>query len=136
MSVKTKPLSIKIEPPAEHAKPPKPEKVTTVFNTVFQWLIIFGIIAGVYFLGRAASIKLPELHLRPYEIVILSFSFAFTWVYVFRWGSVKPFNCCTCLSGWFALIIGYWCHGLWGIAFMPLAMTLAALYGEVRMRYL
>lgn len=133
---KVKPISVKIEPPAEHATPPKPEKVKTVFSIIIQWLLILGVLAGIYFLGRAASIKLPELHLRPYQIIILSFSFAFTWVYVFRWGNVKPFNCVTCLSGWFALIIGYWCYGWWGFAFMPVAMTFAALYSEIRMRYL
>lgn len=132
----TRATKIKIEPPTNHALPPKPEKVKTVMSTIIQWLFIFGIITGVYFLGRAASIKLPALNLEPYQIIVLSFSFAFTWVYVFKWGSVRPFNCVTCLSGWFAFIIGYWCYGWWGIGLMPVAMTVAAVYGEIRMRYL
>lgn len=129
-------MKVKIEPPTDHAKPPKPEKVTTVFSTIVQWLIIFGVIAGLYFLGRFLSIHLPELHLTAFQIVLLSFSFAFTWVYIFKWGSVKPFTCVTCMSGWFALIIGYWCFHWWGIALMPSAMTFAALYSEIRMRWL
>lgn len=123
-------------PPQTVAGVPKPEKVTTVLSTIIQWLIIFGVIAGVYFLGRSVSIKIPELNLYAYQVVILSFCFAFTWVYIFKWGSVKPFTCVTCMSGWFALIIGYWCFGWWGIALMPVAMTVAALYSEIRMRWL
>jgi len=122
--------------PTSVAGTPEPEKATTVFSTITQWLFIFGLIVGVYFLGKLASIKLPTLNLAPYQVIILSFSFAFTWVYIFRWGSVKPFNCVTCMSGWFSLISGYWCYGWWGIALMPVAMTFAALYSEIRMRWL
>jgi hypothetical protein len=115
---------------------PKPEPVTNVVSTVLQWLLIFGIIAGAYFGIKYLSIELPSLNLLPYQVVLLSFCFAFTWVYIFKWGSVKPFNCVTCMSGWFALIIGYWCFGWMGIALMPVAMTTAAIYSEVRMRWL
>lgn len=134
MGIKKKPNATLT--PQTVAGVPEPEKLPTVIVTIMQWLMIFGVIVGVYFLGKSASIKLPTLSLHPYQVVILSFSFAFTWVYIFRWGSVKPFSCVTCMSGWFALIIGYWCYSWWGIGLMPVAMTVAALYSEIRMRWL
>lgn len=115
---------------------PEPENGKKVFSTVMQWLSILLILSVIYFLGKYASIKVPALNLYPYQIIILSFSFAFTWVYIFKWGSVKPFTCVTCMTGWFSLIIGYWCAGWWGFAYMPLGMTFAALYSEIRMRWL
>ena len=128
----------KVKPiePQTVAKVPEPEKVTTVLSTIVQWLFILGIIAGVYFLCKAVSIKLPEINIKPYQTIILAFSFAFTWVYIFKWGSIKPFNCVTCMCGWFTLLIGYWAFGWWGFALMPVGMTVAALYSEVRMRWL
>ena len=122
--------------PQTVAKVPEPEKVTTVLSTIVQWLFIFGIIAGVYFLFRLLSFKLPQLNLRSYEIICLAFSMSFTWVYIFKWGSIKPFNCVTCMAGWFSLIIGYLSVGWWGLAYMPIGMTVAALYSEIRMRWL
>lgn len=122
--------------PKSVAGTPVPVPATSALSTIIQWIFILGIIVGIYFLGRAVSIKIPSIHLKPHYIIILAFSFSFTWVYVFKWGSVKPFSCITCMSGWFALIIGYWSAGWWGIAYIPIAMTVAALYSEIRMRWL
>lgn len=123
-------------PPQTVAGVPEPEKLDKVTETIGKWAAIFGTIGGIYYLGKFLNIHLPALSLHPYQIVILSFSCAFTWVYIFKWGSVKPFNCVTCLSGWFGLIFGYWAVGLWGVAYMPISMTVAAIYSEVRMRWL
>lgn len=122
--------------PTSVAGEPIPAPATSILSTIVQWLFILGLIVGIYFLGKVISIKLPSINLQPYQIVILAFSFAFTWVYIFKWGSVKPFSCCTCLSGWFALLIGYWSEGWWGVIYMPIAMTFAAIYSEIRMRWL
>lgn len=70
------------------------------------------------------------------EIILLSFAAAFVWVNILKIGKKKPFNCLTCMSGWFALIFGVWCSGWTGILYMPVAMTVAAIYEEIRMRYL
>ncbi len=81
--------------------------------------------------------SLPVLHLSPAGIIILAFSCAFVWVYVLKWWKqIKPFNCVTCLTGWFSLIIGCWVAGWFGVIYMPVGMTVAALYSEVRMRWL
>ena len=122
--------------PTSVAGVPVPATQTSILSTIIQWLFILGLIIGIYFLGRAVSIKLPALNLRWWQIIGIAFSCAFTWVYIFKWGSIKPFNCVTCMSGWFGLIIGYWCFHWWGIIYMPLCMTVAALYSEIRMRYL
>lgn len=130
------PERITTKQPTSVAGTPVPATKTSILSTIVQWLFILGLIAGVYFLAKKVSVKLPTINLHPYQIVIIAFSLAFTWVYIFRWGSVKPFNCVTCMSGWFALIIGYWSVGWWGIVYMPLTMTFAAIYSEVRMRWL
>ena len=70
------------------------------------------------------------------QIIILSLSLAYCWVDVLHIGSIKPFNCIMCMTGWFALALGLWCHGLPGIAFMPVGVFTGALFENLRMRYL
>lgn len=133
--MKKQPIEIKLIPD-EHAEPPKPEKVDKAFKYIGEWFIILSVLVGVYFLGRLLNIKLPPIELAPHQIVILAFCSAFVWVYVFKWGSILPFTCVVCMSGWFALILGYWSMGWFGVACMPISMTTAALYSEIRMRWL
>lgn len=101
---------------------------------IINWLVFIAIVAGIFCLFKYAT--LPVIHPTHAEVIILGFSCAFVWVYVLKWGSVKPFNCVTCMTGWCSLIIGCWSIGLWGIVYMPVGMTVAALYSEVRMRWL
>lgn len=110
---------------------------------LMNWLVFLLIIGAIVFViqWRRPLItdhfaRLPTIHLSSIEIIILAFSCAFVWVYVLKWGVIKPFNCVTCMCGYFSLIIGCWSIGFWGIAYMPVGMTFAALYSEVRMRWL
>jgi hypothetical protein len=105
-----------------------------ILGAIVQWIIMLAVIVGIVMLFK--YVNLPAIHLNSIEIIILAFSCAFVWVYVLKWGVVKPFNCVTCLCGWFSLILGCWSIGFWGIAYMPIGMTFAALYSEVRMRWL
>lgn len=105
-----------------------------VLKALGQWILVLAVIAGIVLLFK--YVRLPELHLSHMEVIILAFSCAFVWVYVLKWGSVKPFNCVTCMTGWFSLIIGCWVAGWFGVIYMPVGMTVAALYSEIRMRWL
>jgi phosphotransferase system glucose/maltose/N-acetylglucosamine-specific IIC component len=101
-------------------------------------LIIGGIIAAViyrHWIGQHLP-ELPAIHPTHAQVIIIAFSCAFVWVYVLKWGVIKPFNCVTCMCGYFSLILGCWSIGFWGVAYMPVGMTVAALYSEVRMRWL
>ena len=105
-----------------------------ILKALMQWIIMLAVIIGIVLLFK--YVRLPTIHLNSIEIIILAFSCAFVWVYVLKWGVIKPFSCVTCMTGWFSLIIGCWAIGKWGVVYMPVGMTVAALYAEVRMRWL
>jgi hypothetical protein len=105
-----------------------------VLGAIIQWIIMLAVIVGIVLLFK--HVRLPAITLSSIEIIILAFSCAFVWVYVLKWGVIKPFNCVTCMTGWFSLIIGCWAIGKWGVVYMPVGMTVAALYSEIRMRWL
>lgn len=105
-----------------------------ILKALAQWILVLAAIAGIVLLFK--HIRLPELHLSHIGVIILAFSCAFVWVYVLKWGVIKPFTCVTCMTGWFGLIIGCWVAGWFGVVYMPVGMTVAALYSEVRMRWL
>lgn len=70
------------------------------------------------------------------KIIILALSLAFCQVEVLHFGSVKPFNCVKCMSGWYALAIGCWCIGWHGIIYLPLGVFVGAIFEACKMRYL
>lgn len=71
-----------------------------------------------------------------FNILLLSLSLAFCQVEVVHFGSVKPFNCIKCMTGWYALTLGCMSIGWHGIIYLPLGVFVGAIYSAIEMRYL
>jgi hypothetical protein len=71
-----------------------------------------------------------------FHILLLALSLAFCQVEVIQFGSVKPFNCIKCMTGYYALALGCieqgW-HGLW---YLPLGVFIGAIFQAIKMRWL
>jgi len=48
----------------------------------------------------------------------------------------KPFNCTTCMCGWFAAIIGCYIHGPTGLLYLPAGVFTGAMFNAISMRWL
>lgn len=71
-----------------------------------------------------------------FEIVFCGLVAAFFQIEVIHFGSVKPFNCVRCMTGWYSLIIGCIAHGWHGIIFLPIGVFVGSIYSAIQMRYL
>jgi hypothetical protein len=70
------------------------------------------------------------------QAIVFGFSCAFTWVEVLRLGSRKPFNCLKCMCGWFTLIIAGVCHVEYWPFYLPVGVTVGAVFSAIKMRWL
>jgi len=70
------------------------------------------------------------------EIIFYALCLAFCQVEVIHFGSVKPFNCVKCMTGWYALAIGCWQLGWHGIFLLPVGVFVGAIFSAVQMRWL
>ena len=70
------------------------------------------------------------------HILLYALSLAFCQVEVIRFGSVKPFNCIKCMTGWFALVLGCIEQGWHGVWYLPLGVFVGAIFEALKMRCL
>ena len=71
-----------------------------------------------------------------WNIIVIALSLAFCQVEVLHFGSVKPFNCVKCMTGWYALGIGCWCVGWHGLVYLPVGVFVGAIFEGIKMRWL
>jgi len=71
-----------------------------------------------------------------YNIIIVALSLSFCQIEVLHFGSVKPFNCMKCMTGWYALALGCWWYGWHGMVYLPVGVTAGAIYSEIQMKWL
>lgn len=115
---------------------PKPKPWLRPLFTIVQWLAI-GTCLYFAFFGFHFRFQLPATKPMPGELVVLfGLSAAYVWVDVLKWGVVKPFNCLTCLSGWFCLILAFVFHTHYWYLYLPLGAFAGGLYSSVKMRWL
>lgn len=103
---------------------------------IINWLIFLGIIAAFWFRHWLSQFMPTLPAMSGPQIVLFAFSCAFTWVEVLRWGSVKPFNCVKCLTGWFAVILAFMFHVEHWYFYLPVGLAAGAVWEGVKMRYL
>lgn len=106
----------------------------------FNWLLFL-----LFVVACLATIKyrhyisghLPERGtMTGLQVIVFSLAFSFMWVEVLKWGSVKPFNCIKCLTGWVALILAFTFHvGFW-MFYLPVGVTIGAMFEGIKMRWL
>lgn len=71
-----------------------------------------------------------------YAVLIFALACAFVWVELLKWGSVKPFNCVKCLTGWFSLILAAIFHVPHFYLYLPLGLFVGAIFSAIQMRWL
>ena len=70
------------------------------------------------------------------KIIIYALSLAFCQVEVMHFGSVKPFNCIKCMTGWYALALGLIWMGWPGIWMLPVGVFIGGIFEAGKMRFL
>lgn len=141
---RTKPEIKKVPPKEEpiaawnmHPKTVKaPRRWVKVLMTVVQWLVVATVLFFVLF-GFHFKLQLPVTKPMPgYLVILFGLSAAYVWVDVLRWGVSRPFNCLTCLSGWFCLILAFAFHTHYWYLYLPLGAFVGGLYSKIVMRWL
>lgn len=72
-------------------------------------------------------------------IVILALSMAFFFVEILSpllKLNFKPFNCIKCMTGWYALFIGWYFLGGEGTLYLFIGLFAGAIFEAIKMRYL
>jgi len=105
-------------------------------NWLVFLLIIVGTIALVWHRHRIGE-HLPNMPtMTGLQVILFAISLAFVWVEVLKWGSVKPFNCIKCLTGWFALILAFTFHVEFWPFYLPAGLFIGAMFEAIHMRWL
>lgn len=109
---------------------------------VINWLILIAIILIVFPFRITAPVR-NALHIDWHPVplpgvwvLFFGLSIAFTWVEVLKWGSVKPFNCIKCLSGWFCLILAWLFDTPNFYLYLPGGLFVGAVFDRIKMRWL
>lgn len=115
-----------------------------VLKIVVNWLLFLSFVGAVivliWYRGELGN-YLPSLPERGTmtgpQAIVFALAFAFMWVEVLRWWKqIKPFNCLKCMTGWTALILAFTFHVEFWYMYLPLGLTVGAIFSAVQMRYL
>lgn len=114
-----------------------------ILKITINWFLFLSFIAALVvliwhrqYIGQLLP-SLPERGtMTGLQVVIFSLAFAFMWVEVLRWGSIKPFNCLKCLTGWVALILAFTFHVQFWYMYLPVGAFVGAVFEGIKMRWL
>lgn len=98
--------------------------------------MLIGIIAAIWFRHWLFKFIPAFPTLTGCQVIFFALASAFTWVEVLKWGSVRPFNCVKCLTGWFALILAFIFHVECWYMYLPVGLFVGAMFEGIRMRCL
>lgn len=103
---------------------------------LLNWLIFLTAITAIYvfFEYWYVPITLPDMP--GYLVLFFSFSIAFVWVEILRWGVTKPFNCVKCMTSWLSFFMAYAFHTPFWYFYLFAGLMIGAIYSAVKMRYL
>lgn len=105
-----------------------------ILLSIVQWAFVLTLGVGGWWLYHNVTVQ--RLPLEGGAVIVFALACAFVWVEVLHWGSVKPFNCIKCLTGWFALILAFVFHTPHFYLYLPLGVFAGAIYSAIQMRYL
>lgn len=108
-----------------------------------NWLVFVAIVFAValvidqrHWIGHYLP-SLPERGaMTGLQVVLFSLALSFMWVEVLKWGSVKPFNCMKCMTGWTALILAFTFHVEFWYMYLPVGLMAGAVFGGIKMKWL
>lgn len=109
-------------------------------KVIINWILFIGFLAAValLFAHRQWTIdKLPTVpQMSGLQVIIFSLACAFVWVDILKWGVTKPFTCLKCMSGWFAVIFAFSHHVQFWPLYLPLGLTVGAVFSAIKLRWL
>lgn len=107
-------------------------------KVLLNWLLFLALIAVCYLVYKYwYLVPWPTLPtMTGLQVIVFALSFAFMWVDVLRWGSVKPFNCLKCMTGWTALLLALFFHVELWYFYLPVGLFVGAMFEGIKMRWL
>lgn len=106
-----------------------------IIKIILNWVIVILVLGGIWYLLNGWSFPtLPRMS--GYLVLFFALSIAFAWVEVWKWGSVKPFNCVKCLTGWFALLLAITFHTPFWYLYLPAGLFVGSMFSAIKMRWL
>ena len=109
-------------------------------KAIINWLLFLLLIGGIVALiwhRHWVGQYIPERGtMTGLQVVIFAPAIAFTWVEVLKWGSVKPFNCLKCMTGWVAVILAFTFHVEFWYMYLFVGLFVGAMFEAIRMRWL
>lgn len=109
-------------------------------KVIINWFLFLSFIAAVIvlFWHRQWVIdKLPTVsQMSGLQVIVFALACAFVWVEILKWGSVKPFNCTKCMTGWIAVIFAFSHHVEFWPLYLPLGLFAGSMFEGIKMRYL
>jgi hypothetical protein len=103
----------------------------------FLFLLILALVILPFWYWRPITWRLPTLQtMTGTQAIGFGFASAFMWVEVLHLGSRKPFNCLKCMCGWFTMFIALAFHVQFWYFYLPIGLTVGAIYSAIKMRYL
>ena len=108
---------------------------------IINWLLFLLILTAVALLFAHRQWIIDKLPTVPQmtgpQVLVFSLACAFMWVEVLKWWKqIKPFNCLKCMTGWMALILAFAFHVEFWYMYLPLGVTVGAVFGAIQMRWL
>ncbi|MFT3679445.1 MAG: hypothetical protein QM791_04180 [Ferruginibacter sp.] len=111
---------------------------------LFNWFLFLGIVFVAWHFRLYvkapfvwADDKISELPvMNGLQAALFGLALAFVWVEVLKWGTVKPFSCMKCMTGWLSLAMAFLFHVDFAIFYLPLGVFIGALFSVIKMRYL
>lgn len=106
-----------------------------IIKVILNWVIFLGLVGGIWYLVNGWSLPVFP-HMPGYLVLFFALSIAFVWVEVLKFGSVKPFNCMKCMTGWFALVLAFLFNTQFWYMYLFAGVFLGAMFSAIKMRWL
>lgn len=104
-------------------------------KAIINWIVFVAVIAGAFFLLKYFALpSLPTLS--GWFVCLVGLAMAVVWVEKLKWGSVKPFNCVSCLTGWTTLALAFLFHVEVWYLYLFIGAFVGVMYSKICMRYL
>lgn len=110
---------------------------------LMNWILFLLLVGGIvalswhrHWIGQYLP-SLPERGtMTGLQVIVFALAFSFMWVEVLKWGSIKPFNCLKCMTGWMALILAFTFHVEFWYMYLPVGLFCGAVFSAIKFRWL
>lgn len=107
----------------------------TILKIILRWLLFIAAIALVALgCSYVPAITINRPTFTAGQVMLYSFSLAFVWVEILRWGNRKPFTCMKCMVGWFALLLAVLSGVDHWYMFPAIGVTIGGIFEAIKMK--